>query len=97
MFSLPLLVAPLDVRVVDGDRRVRRQLVRVADVRLVGSRIDHVDVDPLALGSERQPVAFGRLRRRRVDAEPVRGQLPDANRRVRQRGERVERPPRLCR
>ena len=64
-------------------------------VRLVGARIDHVRVEPLARRAERQRVALGRLRRKRIDAEAVVGQLADADGRVRQRGQRVQRP-RFC-
>ncbi len=69
--------------------------MRVPDVRLVGARIDHFRIDPLALRAERQPVAFGRLRRNRVDAEPVRRQLADADGGVGQRSKGVERSSRL--
>ena len=46
---------------------------------------------PLPRRVRPQPVAFRRLRRQRIDAKTVRGELTDADRRVHQRGEDVQR------
>ena len=49
-----------------------------------------VRADPLTGGIGRQRASLGGLRRKRIDAEAVCRQLADANRRIRQHGQRVQ-------
>ena len=88
---LPHLAPALGVRVVHRQRRIGRQRVRVADVSLVGARIDEVRGDPLARravsGSLLPSVGCGGSGSM---PKPEVGQLADANRRVRQRRQRVQ-------
>ena len=66
------------------------QRVGIADVHVVLARIHNVRTQPLTGGVGRQRVPFGGLRRKRIDAEAVRGQFAAANRRIRQDGQGVQ-------
>jgi hypothetical protein len=60
---------------------------------MVLARIDNVRTCPDTGGVGRQRVPFSGLRREGIDAEAVRGQLANANRRIRQDRQGVQRAP----